>query len=137
MPQLLRISTDINKDPIEFLTLGEIAKLCDRSTEAFKKLIARGILPDANYRTPRVTIGRGEREGTKVAGYRLYSKEFLAPKLVKFFTDRKLIIIPATKNKRATRKYVYKVSRGKLITIDQRAELLQMFQEERNHFSNY
>jgi hypothetical protein len=111
--------------------------LCNRSTDAFKKLIARGILPDANFRTPKVTIGKGERVGDKIDGYRLYSKEFLAPKLVKFFTDKRMVIIPSTKKKKATRKYIYKVSRGKLITLDQKAELLQMFQEERNHFSNY
>ena len=94
-------------EPIEFLTIGEVAKLCNKSTDALKKLTQRGILPDANFRTPPIKTKNGE----ETDGYRLYSKDFLVPKLVDFLKN--------------------KVSQGVTITHEQQTELYEMFSEER------
>lgn len=114
MPYFLRLSADEEAEPIEFLSLGELAKLCGKSKEAFKKLTERGIMPDANFRTPKALIKRGKKKGQYIKGYRLYSKDFLAPKMVEFMKG---------------------VSRGKQITLEQRSELMTMFQQEREHFN--
>jgi len=109
MPYLLKIARE--RPPIEFLSLGELAELCGKSKEALKKLIIRGILPDANYRTPKVK----SRDGSMIEGYRLYSKNVLAPKLSKYIREN--------------------IHRGKLVTIEQRSALIILFEEEREHFS--
>lgn len=97
-----------NKDePVEFLTIGEVAKLCNKSTDALKKLTQRGILPDANFRTPPII----NKNGVETEGYRLYSKEVLVPRLVEFLKT--------------------KVSQGVTITHEQQRELYKMFSEER------
>ena len=114
MPYSLRLSANENAKPVEFYSLGELAELCGRSKEALKKLTERGILPEANFRSPKSLIKRGNKKGQYIPGYRLYSKEFLAPKLSEFIRKN--------------------ISQGKLITIDQRAELMIMFQQEREHF---
>jgi len=114
MPYSLRLSNDEKAKPVEFLSLGELADLCGKSKEALKKLTERGILPEANFRSPKSLIKKGHKKGQYIPGYRLYSKEFLAPKIAEFVKS--------------------KVSRGKLITLEQRAELMIMFQQEREHF---
>ena len=114
MPYSLIVKAD--KDPVEFISLGELAKLCGKSREAIKKLTERGIMPDANFRSPKVLIRKGEKKGQYIDGYRLYSKTFLVPKLVPFIKSN--------------------ISRGKLVTLDQRAKLISMFQSERDYFIN-
>lgn len=111
MPYFLRVKPDQSAPPIEFLTIGELAGLCGKSKDALKKLTDRGILPDANFRTPRIEIKRGEGLGKTREGYRLYSKDVLIPKLVPYIKKN--------------------FKRGILITRDQRLELLNMFREER------
>lgn len=97
---------------VEFLTLGELANECGKSKDALKSLIDRGIMPDANYRTPATV----SKNGDTIEGYRLYSKEFLVPRLVPYIQKN--------------------ISRGKLITIEQRSEMLTMFADEREYFEN-
>jgi len=50
-----------------------------------------------------------------IEGYRLYSKNVLAPKLSKYIREN--------------------IHRGKLVTIEQRSALIILFEEEREHFS--
>ena len=111
MPHLLKITN--NKPAIEFLSLGELAEICGKSKEALKKLILRGILPDANYRTPKIA----SKNGAMIEGYRLYSKDILVPKLSAYIRAN--------------------IHRGKLITIEQRSTLINLFEEEREYFNNY
>lgn len=111
MPYILKITKE--KPPIEFLSLGELAEICGKSKEALKKLIFRGILPDANFRTPRIK----SKTGDMIEGYRLYSKDILVPKLSEYIKKN--------------------IHRGKLITIEQRSELINLFEEEREYFNNY
>ena len=111
MPYLLRLSNNSASEPIEFLTMGEVAKLCGKSTDALKKLTQKGILPDANFRTPKILINRGERQGQYREGYRLYSKEFLVP-----------ILAPYIKKH---------FKQGIQITREQKLELITMFNNER------
>lgn len=111
MPYTLKISR--NKPAIEFLSLGELAEICGKSKEALKKLILRGILPDANYRSPKIKA----KDGSDIEGYRLYSKDILVPKLSEYIKKN--------------------IHRGKLITIEQRSELIILFEEEREYFENY
>lgn len=102
------------KGPVEFLTIKEMAALCgNRGTHSFMKLIKRGLMPDANYRTEGTVIGTGERVGTEVQGARLYSKNYLAPKLIEIF------------------KTVYQ---GKKLTMDQRQKLAEAFTSEKKYF---
>lgn len=113
MSYFLKLSANEIEQPIEFYSLGELAKLCGKSKEALKKLTERGIMPEANFRTPKSLIRKGKKEGQYIKGYRLYSKEFIAPKIIKFMRG---------------------VSRGKQITLEQRSELMSIFQEERDYF---
>ena len=94
-------------EPVEFLTIGEVAKLCNKSTDALKKLTQRGILPDANFRTPTTYTN----DGKEIEGFRLYSKDYLVPELVDFIKK--------------------KVRRGVTITVEQKTELYDMFGRER------
>ena len=111
MPYNLRISSSATSQPIEFLTMGEVAKLCGKSTDALKKLTIKGILPDANFRTPKILIKRGENQGSYRDGYRLYSKDVLIPILVPYIRKN--------------------FKRGIQITREQRLALIEMFNKER------
>jgi len=115
MPYFLKLKEE-QIEPIEFLSMGEVADLCKKSKEALKKLTERGILPDANFRSPKVLVKRGDRKGEYIDGYRLYSKDFLVPKLVSFIKKN--------------------ISRGKQVTLEQRSELINMFKEEREYYAN-
>jgi len=114
MSYSLRLTQDRNTEPVNFLTMGEVAHLCGKSTDSLKKLTLRGILPDANFRTPKIKIKRGDNQGTEREGYRLYSKDFLVP-----------ILVPYIKKN---------FKRGILITREQRLELITMFSEERDFY---
>lgn len=111
MPYFLKLSEDT--EPIEFLSIGEVAELCNRKKVSLVKLTARGIMPEANFRTPPSQIKRGLRKGQYIKGYRLYSKEFLVPRIVEFMKG---------------------VVQGKQITLEQRSELITMFQKEREFY---
>jgi len=111
MPYHLKLSED--RDPIEFLSIGELAELCGRKKITLLKLTTRGIMPEANFRTAPNEIKKGLRKGEFVKGYRLYSKEFLVPKIVEFMKG---------------------VVQGKQITLEQRSELITMFQNEREYY---
>lgn len=113
MPYFLKLSESEKEEPIEFVSMGELANICGRSKHTIKKLIERGIMPDANFRTPKALIKRGEKKGEYILGYRLYSKHFLAPKIAKFMEG---------------------VSRGKQVTPEQKSELVSIFQSEREYF---
>ena len=108
---LLKVSSKAGAKPVEFLTMGEVAKLCKKSRDALKKLTDRGILPDANFRTPNILVKSGGRQGQFIEGYRLYSKDILVPKLVPYIKKN--------------------IKKGVLITREQRLELIEMFKEER------
>lgn len=108
---LLKVSSESNSKPVEFLTMGEVAKLCNKSRDALRKLTERGILPDANFRSPDILIKNGENKGETIEGYRLYSKDILVPKLVPYIKEN--------------------IKKGVLITREQRLELIEMFNEER------
>lgn len=111
MPYKLKITKD--KPAIEFISLGELADMCDKSKDAFKKLIMRGVLPDANFRTPKTF----DKNGNEVEGHRLYSKDVLVPKLVPYIRKN--------------------ITQGKLVNIQQKSELITLFEEEREYFENY
>jgi hypothetical protein len=101
--------------PVEFLTLKELAKACGgRSRYAFEELMDRGIIPDANFRSPSRLIQRGDNMGQEVRGSRLYSKDFLVPKLVTIFKD---------------------IAQGKPITPQQRMDIATAFQEEKEFYT--
>lgn len=101
---------------IHFLTMGELADYCGKSKESLKKLTERGIMPEANFRTPKVAIKKGLKKGKLLEGYRLYSRDFLAPKIVEFMKNE--------------------VKQGQQITLEQRIKLMNMFQEEREYLLN-
>lgn len=107
----LRVSSKSDAKPIDFLTMGEVAEMCGKSTDALKKLTQRGIMPDANFRTPKIEIKVGQRQGEFMEGYRLYSKDYLVPKLVPFIKKN--------------------FKQGIQITREQRLKLIEMFNEER------
>jgi len=94
MPEFLRLSK--GGELIEFLTLGELAKECKKSKAALKSLIRRDILPGSNF--------------VNSSGNRLYSREFLAPKIKHFMSS---------------------IKQGKKITLEQRSEIMTIFQDEK------
>lgn len=104
------------KPPVSFYTIEEMASLCGRTRHAFLKLVQRGLLPDANYRSPSKVIKAGDNRGGKVEGDRLYSVEVLAPLLIEIFRG---------------------IKRGRQITIQQRARLIEAFEKEKKYYSNY
>lgn len=112
----LKVSAREDAPYIEFITMGELAKLCGKSKETLKKLTNRGILPDSNFRTNPVEIKRGERQGEYIEGYRLYSKQFLVPKLAPYLKKN--------------------IKRGVMITREQHLEIIEMFNWERETLLN-
>ena len=112
----LKISGKEEKPRVEFLTIGELSELCGRTTYALRKLVQKGILPDANFRLPEGTNKYNIAVGKEPGGIRLYSKEILVPRIVKVFKG---------------------IKRGKAITIDQKKELLQAFMYEKFYFESY
>ena len=111
----IHIPNKTDKPQVEFLTISEVTKLCGRSKHSFIKLIDRGIMPDANFRTANKKIKRGLNKGNTIKGDRLYSKDFLVPKVVKIFKE---------------------IQQGKVITPEQRLELCTAFVDERNYYIN-
>lgn len=112
----LRISNKPDSQPIVFLTLGELAKLSGKSRHAIQDLIVRGLLPESNFRTPKIPIKRGERAGGYIDGYRLYSKDYLIPKLAPYLKKN--------------------IKRGIPITREQQLQLIEMFKEEKTTLLN-
>lgn len=114
MSVFLRLSSEA--EPVEFITLGDLAKRCGRSKDALKDLIERGIMPDSNFRTKSLVVEKeGDNFGKPILGRRLYSKEYIVPKLVEYFKKN--------------------IKQGKLITVQQRSELATIFEEELKHFN--
>ena len=109
MPTYLKLPN--NEEAVEFINLKELASLCGKSKEAFKKLMRRNLFPECNFRKPSK---RRYKSGEKVKGDRLYSKNFLAPKIAEIMSE---------------------VDRGKKITLEQQTKLLIIFREEREHFN--
>lgn len=103
-----------DEEATEFISMSELAKLCNRSKDSLKKLTERGILPESNYRTSKSLITVGAKKGQYIKGHRLYSKNFLAPKIAEFMGG---------------------VTQGKKITTEQKMELINMFQAEKDNFS--
>lgn len=114
MPFFLRLQGQ--PEAIEFLTINELASLCGRKKNSFLRLTESGKFPEANYRTPKAQIKAGKRQGQWIAGKRLYSKEFLVPKIVEFWKKN--------------------IKRGLRITIEQRSELMTMFEKEVEYYSS-
>ena len=108
------LSLPNSSEPVEFITLGELAKKCGKKKDTLIKLINRNILPDANFRTGGITIKKGDRAGEVMLGHRLYSRDYLTPKLVRYIKKN--------------------IKRGSLITIEQESELATLFEDERKHF---
>lgn len=54
---------------VTFYTISEVAKAAGKTPAAIRKLIERGILPEANFRSK----SNVERDGVPVPGTRLYS----------------------------------------------------------------
>lgn len=109
MPTKLKLPSQ--EEPIEFLKLRELAVLCGRTEQAFKKLIKREIFPECNFRKKsKKTLPNGN----PMLGDKLYSKDFLVPKIVAFMGT---------------------VKKGQKITLEQKTELKIMFQEEREYFN--
>lgn len=109
----LYMSDKDDKPKVAFLTIDETARLCGRGRAAFIKLIYRGLMPDANYRTKSKVMQKGEKRGEKIPGTRIYSKDFLVPKLVSIFKG---------------------ISQGKSISMEQRKALSDAFIAEKNYF---
>ena len=66
----------------DFITLGELAKLSGKTSDALKKLMKRGLLPDSNLRTPPSKVTSGERIGETIEGNRIYTVNIIVPILV-------------------------------------------------------
>ena len=111
----LYLPNKIDKPKVEFLTVEETAKKCGRSRHAFLKLIARGILPDANFRTAPKVVKRGDKIGDVIKGYRLYSKDYLVPKLIVLFRS---------------------IKQGRAITMGQKKALADAFVYEKQFLEN-
>ncbi len=72
-------------------------------------------MPDANYRTQTKAVNRGERVGDTVQGARLYSKDFIVPKLVEIFKG---------------------IRQGSQITQDQKVAFTVAFFQESDYYKN-
>jgi hypothetical protein len=62
---------------VKFYFISEVAKASCKTGGALRKLLARGLMPEANYRAKSVV----SRDGVPVPGARLYS-EAIYPELV-------------------------------------------------------
>jgi len=65
---------------VTFVTINEIAKKCKRKSDSLIVLEKKGVLPEANYRSPTYT----SLTGALIKGKRLYSVQ-LAEKLIPIF----------------------------------------------------
>lgn len=106
---MIELSISENKK-VKFYRISEMAALCGRTNKAFYKLIDRGIMPDANFRTPNRIIEKGHLRGSEMLGERLYSVDYLAPKLIEIFKT---------------------VKQGRTITIETKQALWEAFSYER------
>jgi hypothetical protein len=113
MPYKLRLPN--NEQPTTFYSLGELAEACGRSKDTFKKMIHGGQMPEANFRTPPSIIKKGENMGEEIKGHRLYSRDFLVPKLKLVFDG---------------------VSQGRKMTDEQKMEMYKAFDDERKMLLN-
>lgn len=59
---------------VTFYTIAEVAKASSKSTHALRKLMERGLLPEANFRSQGIQIHTGARAGEQIMGARLYSE---------------------------------------------------------------
>lgn len=78
----------LNGKLVKFYTIAEVAKAAGKTGAALRKLMERGLLPEANYRSSSVEIKTGERSGEKMKGSRLYS-EAIYPELVEWLKSVK------------------------------------------------
>jgi hypothetical protein len=102
-------------DGVDFLTIGELGKLCERSKHQMYKYISQGTLPDANFRKPAKVITKGEKKGEKIAGERLFSKDFLAPRIQAIFKEAK-------------------IKRGFTVSVEVKQKFYEAFAEEKEYY---
>lgn len=81
MPRKTELSVQYKGKALEVVTLSGLAIRCGKSTIALKKLEEQGIIPQPLLRLPGFKIRKGDREGEKVLGERIYPM-FLADKIV-------------------------------------------------------
>lgn len=106
---MIEVKISDNHDPVECYTISEAARACNRSRHQFKKLIGRGIMPDANYRLPADHI---DPSSPFNSGIRLYTG-FLVSKLKPIFTN---------------------IKQGRRITAEQKKAFADAFLEERTKY---
>ena len=59
---------------VTFYTISEVAKASGKEGCTIRKLIERGLLPEANFRSTKTVIRVGNRAGESIPGVRLYSE---------------------------------------------------------------
>lgn len=75
------LSITIKDTKVVFYTLYELASKCERLPQSLRKLEKKGILPEANFRTPDETFDDFKRRGK-----RLYS-EALVEEIALIFSN--------------------------------------------------
>ena len=110
----IKLKVGASFESVEFITLGELAELSGKSKHSLLKLIERGIMPDANFRTPDKQVKHSPNPDRVIRGNRLYSLEVIVPTLSSYLRDN--------------------ITQGKKITYEQQVELMDIFQKEREHF---
>lgn len=110
----VKLKIGASSELVEFITLGELAELSGKSKYSLLKLIERGIMPDANFRTPDKQVKHSADPNRVIRGNRLYSSEVIVPSLSAYLRDN--------------------IMQGKKITYEQQVELMNIFQLEREHF---
>lgn len=78
-----RYNYEVNGKEVECITILGLAQMSNRSAIAIRKMIEKGILPEANFRGTPVLFSRGVNAGVTFKGQRLYSME-LAHDLSKY-----------------------------------------------------
>lgn len=90
---------------VEVLTIGALAKEINRTPAYLRKMIERGLLPEANLRT----AGGQSKSGEQVEGNRLYSRELV--------TELKTVF--------------QNVKQGREMSIEQKQAIFQAFENEK------
>lgn len=99
----------INGKIFPTVTIGQLAKICRRSTIMMQKMETRGILPEPNIRGKKM-LGK---QGEETPGVRMYSVT-LAEKLSKILSE---------------------VTQGVALTNEQKRQINIAFQEEKQYIN--
>lgn len=90
-----------NSEPVEFIGVKELATLCGKTSAALIKMTQKGLIPDANFRSPEVVVRKGLYAGSTLKGNRLYSLKVLAPVIVPLISSIKWGVTTPTETKLA------------------------------------